>query len=74
MDLTALNLDTVQRLKGLGYKYLVIDDSRLVLYAVKEHVQKNDQISSSIREFDFSLLEDGAELRSLILYKTLVQG
>ncbi len=73
MDLTALDLDTVQRLKASGYKYLVIDDSRFVLYAVKERVRKNDQISSSIREFEMDLLNEDNELCGLILYKTLVQ-
>ncbi len=67
MDLTSLNLDTVQRLKG----YLVLDDSHLVLYAVKERVPNTDQVSSSIREFEMDLLD--SELCSLILYKTLVQ-
>ena len=73
MDLTALNLDTVQRLKGLGYKYIVIDDSQLVLYALKERVQKNNQVSTSIREFSIDLLEQDADLRGLLLYYTLTQ-
>jgi hypothetical protein len=73
MKFNALNLDTVQRLKGLGYKYLAIDDGRVVLYAVREHVQKKDQISPFIREFNLDLLEEDAELRGFLQYQTLVQ-